>query len=229
MFFNYALANQFINVINPLPDDFGLIDYDIPNNYYEITDAVEAVDAEASVRFGMSKLVICSPKLGDAVLKVPFNGYYTEDGDWCSFCWASGSDNSDYCLTEYEKYQELKKRHLDCFVAKTFFYKTCCNKRFFIQEAVTAEADLDEISIKQPSEKSFRIANSWYKSGELSINPEWTASCIDYYGIAKVESFLDYCNNVDLDILEDCHHSNYGYRRKSNTPAILDYSNFTEG
>lgn len=229
MFFNHTLINQFIDAINPLPDDFGLIDYDVPNNYEEIIDAVAAVDSEADVRFGMSKFVICSPKLEDIVIKIPFNGYYDEDGDWYSFSWASGSDKSDYCLTEYEKYRELKKRHLDCFVAKTFFYKTCFNKRIFLQETVTAAADLDDLDIQEPSEKSLRIAKSWYRSGELGINPEWIASCIDQYGIIKVENFLNYCNNIDLDILEDCHHSNYGYRRKSNTPAILDYSNFIEG
>lgn len=229
--------DEFLDVIFPLPQRFGVIipendgDETEPTDLFLFEDEVHSIDPEATVRFGVSKIVIISPKLNGIVIKIPFNGYFSktedeyEDPEWHPFNWATGSDASDYCLAEYEKYKELKAQGLDCFVAKTVFYKTVHGVRVFLQERATPENDLYQTC--KPSQNSQDLANKWYREDKFAIDPEWIANCIDRYGKSKVEKFLYYCNNVDLDILEDAHHGNYGYRGNE-TPCILDYSNYKD-
>lgn len=234
MKFNHKLVNDFLEAIFPLPKKFGIVEYEEENsepiNFSIIKNAVFDIDPFAQVSFGASKLVIISPKLDGVVIKIPFNGWYTENVDtgelsWTYFYWATGSDESDYCLAEYEKFQKLKTYGLSCFVAKTLFYKKIDNFRIFLQEVVTPEEDIFEEY--HPSQKSQKIADEWRKQGMFFIDSKWIANCLDKYGESKVKRFLFYCTNIDPDILEDAHSGNYGYR-ENETPALLDYSNFIE-
>lgn len=230
MTFNHELVNQFLEAIFPLPQQFGIFLNEEKSS--ELTDfsyfeeVIYDIDPNASICFGASKMVIISPNLGNIVIKIPFNGHFNETDDkWCPFMWATGSDPTDYCLAEYEKYNKLKTYGLDCFVAKVLYYKTICGTRIFLQEKITPEDDL--CFSNQPSKKSQDLANRWYDEGKFYINPEWIANCLDKYGTSKVKRFLYYCTNIDLDILEDIHSGNYGYR-DNETPCLLDYSNFLD-
>lgn len=236
MVFNHNAINQILDAIFPLPEEFGVIVYDDgPTELaydYEIRKAINAVDDSAHIFYGLSKLVITSNKIGDVVIKIPFNGnfvqYINEDNEeepleWEPFFWAPGSDRSDYCLAEFEKFKKLKKYGLDCFVAKTILYKVCCGVRVFIQEKVTPMEDSCE---NHPSsQKSQDLVRQWRKEKKCFLSFDWVANCIDKYKQSKVERFLSYCENIDSDILEDMHDGNFGYR-KNGTPVILDYSNF---
>ena len=226
---NYELIDRFLERIFPLPENFGLKLTDEedsePVYFSDFEDAVYKTDISASVYFGMSKIVITSPNLGDVVIKIPFNGYFSDSFEWHPFVWATGSDAADYCLAEYEKYNKLKTYGLNCFVAKTIYYKTIDGIRIFLQEKVTPENDI--YKTKKPSKKSRDIASKWYEEGKFDINPEWIATCLDRYGKSKVKRFLYYCANLDLDILEDAHGGNFGYR-EDGTPALLDFSNFLD-
>lgn len=234
MIFNHKLVDKFLEALFPLPEGFGIIcfynDESEPIDFSSLQEIIWNVDPSATITFGMSKLVIISPNLGNIVIKIPFNGYYMEneingDLEWHSFCWATGSDSKDYCLTEFEKYNRLKTYGLDCFVAKVMFYKKICGVRVFLQEQVIPEND--SCYIHKPSRKSQDLANKWYDEGKFYIEPEWIANCLDKYGKSKVERFLYYCVNIDPDILEDVHSGNFGYR-KNETPCILDYSNYSD-
>lgn len=234
MTFDREKIDAILNNIFPLPKEFGSVNYDYEFeviNENILRQAIFEVDPFAYICYGASKLVIISPKIKNIVIKIPFNGtYYSieEDGSivWEPFHWAPGSDNTDYCLAEYEKYCRLKTYGLDCFVAKTCYYKTIDNVRIFLQEKVILNSE-SCYSNAFPSEKSKSIAQNWWAEGVICIDPEWIASCLDKYGKSKVERFLWYCNNIDLDILEDAYSSNIGYR-ENGTPVIADYSNFLE-
>lgn len=232
MTFNYDNINKVLQAIFPLPEKFGLIQNDGigTSEFEDIEFNLQSADPAAFLNHGASKLVIISPSFGDVVIKIPFNGYYEEDDEsgelhWFDFEWAAGSDSSDYCLTEYEKYNKLKVYGLDCFVAKTFYYKTIDGIRIFLQEHVIPENDL--CLSYTPSAKSKKLADKWQNEGMFYIDSEWIANCLDKYGQSKVKRFLDYCANIDLDILEDTHCGNFGYRTNG-TPAILDYSNYLD-
>lgn len=236
MTFNHQLVNQILTTIFPLPEEFGVIIYDgtpwQPNEFSLIQEKLAKLNKKISVNFGMSKMVILSPYLGDIVIKIPFNGYFYEDNDtaeleWYPFTWANGSDCSDYCLTEYEKYCDLKTQRLDCFVAKIFYYKTIDGIKIFLQERVIPKETIFKDQEYKASINSLTLAKKWYKENKFCIDPTWIASCIDKYGKNKVERFLNYCNDIDLDILGDIHSGNYGYRNNQ-TPCILDYSNYSE-
>lgn len=234
MTFNHKLVDEFLEEIFPLPEKFGVIlredEESEPVDFALIQEIVWNVDPDASVYFGMSKLVITSPHLDGVVIKIPFNGCFNEydaEGNifWQPFRWASGTDKSDYCLTEFEKYNRLKDYRLDCFVAKVIYYKEVCGVRVFIQEEVTP--DNDSYQTRRPSQRSQDLAEKWYSEGKFYIEPEWIANCLDKYGKSKVKRFLYYCANIDPDILEDIHGGNFGYR-SNETPCLLDFSNYSD-
>lgn len=236
---NYSLVDEILEAIFPLPAQFG-IDTDTEELYWldDMKEIVEDIDSDSEFYFGMSKMVIV-PSEEDFVIKIPFNGYYYggwDDNDeyenmWHDFSNAPGSKSSDYCFSEFEKYLALKRKGLGFFVAKTIFYKTISNINIYLQEKVIPFSDY---VFSNPSheitKQSERIAQGMLMSEQLStsrIHPTWLATCIDKYGLNKVNKFLNYCAAVDNDLLADLHRSNYGYR-KNNMPALLDFSNFCD-
>lgn len=244
MVFNHNVVNQILDAIFPLPEEFGVVAYenDAPDLQweYDLYKRIWTIDEKASIYYGMSKLVIISPEVGDVVIKIPFNGSYEyvykddydeEDDDnynddeyeWAPFHYAPGSDQSDYCLAEYEKFQALKTLHLDCFVAKTFLYKVCCGVRVFIQEKVSSIEDCYDDH--RPSKQSQDLARKIKREKFVSLDTDWLANCLDAYKQSKLDKFITYCHKVDYNILSDLHCGNYGYR-KNGTPVILDYSDF---
>lgn len=234
--YNYLLIDKILTAIFPLPSHFGILysdSYDDgPISFLELEQAVHDVDPDAKINYGVSKMAILSPHLNNVVIKIPFNGMYfkeeeDEDYNWCPFEFATGSDATDYCLAEYEKYNSLKAHGLDCFVAKTVFYKTIDNFKIFLQEEVTPESDLCFPASKS-SEKSKRLAQEWKKKENFYYSQAWLASCFDAYGEDKVAELFEYCKQVDCDILQDLHDNNIGYRISDKSPAILDYSNFMD-
>ena len=118
MTFNHKLVDEFLEAIFPLPKEFGVIccnddDESEPVDFSLFKEAIWNIDNKASIFFGMSKMVITSPNLGNVVIKIPFNGCYEEKYmggglKWSPFCWATGSDPMDYCLTEFEKYNRIR-------------------------------------------------------------------------------------------------------------------------
>ena len=225
MTFNHNAVDKILTAIFPLPEEFGLDNNTEPINFKLIQNQIKTVDACAHINFGISKMAIISPSFNNVVIKIPFNGEFDEYAEWLPFEWANGSSSSDYCLVEYEKYCRLKTYGLDCFVAKTIKYKTIDNVRIFIQEKVIPEEDTCSLDFI-PSLKSKELARRWQEEGQSIFDTLWFANCLDKYGQSKVQRFLYYCNNIDLDILEDTHEGNYGYR-ENGTPVILDYSNFS--
>ena len=235
---NHKLINDFLNAVFPLPECFGPtytdFDGDSLENFYTIKDNICKIDPAADVLYGASKLVIISPKLKDFVIKIPFNGYWSEtfyeDGDndeleWVDFYQAPTDDGYDYCYAEYEKYIDLKKAYLKDFVAATIFYKEKDGFRIFLQEKVFSSYVGSKTSL---SRKSMDLALKWKKERkfDLYVNAQWVAACLDYYGVKKTKKFLNYCNEVDEDILSDCHEGNYGYR-KDGSPVLLDFSGYS--
>lgn len=235
MIFNYTLMNKILETICPLPENLGLIylmedeSEEESEFFLSLKKKIRKLDSTAIIQYGASKIAISSKNLGDFVIKISFNGWFEEDEEtkelyWNDFNGAAGSDSSDYCLTEYEKYCTLKEEGLGCFVAKTFYYKEIDDThRIFLQEKVIPKNDM-WYTLK-PSLKSSKIAKELKKKEYFCIDTDWIANCIDIYGEQKVNKFLYYCNNIDIDILNDAHDGNFGYR-KNGTPVILDYSNF---
>ena len=234
MKFDSVLIDQYLNEIFPLPQHFGIsyLKEDGLGIMDTLLEKLTSLDPGVTIDYGISKMVIISPIL-DVVIKIPFSGYFNDDFDeeatddyWNDFLFAEEPDHNDYCFSEYRKYRTLKKKKLNCFVAKTVYYTTIDGVRIFLQEKVTPCAYLKKDSYK-PSVKSYKIASNLCKENSLSINLEWTANCIDKYGKHKVKKFLSYCRDVDTNILADMHSGNFGYR-KDGTPVLLDFSNYLE-
>ena len=134
-------------------------------------------------------------------------------------------NNSDYCATELEKYNTLKTFGLDNFVAKTEFYNTSNNIRFYLQEkAMSMEEDFKK---RRSSFKSKNTARQWIEDEMMTIDVEWAGMCIDYYGEELTKQFLDYCNYQDDIIISDPHMGNFGYR-KNGEPIVIDFSGFAD-
>lgn len=236
MIYNHQIIDELLDAITPIiPQDFGVITNCCeelePVCYNSIVDKVLTIDPEAEVSFGMSKFVII-PSQSNVVIKIPFNGFYDEtyedDLVWLYFTEASGSIEFDYCQAEYEKYLKLKEYGLECFVAETFCYDRNIDFNIFLAEKVIPYNNSYGNSKPKPSKKSSDIASRLLKENRISINSDWIASCVDFYGEEKVEKFFRFCEEIDNEILVDMHDNNFGYRERDNSPCILDYSNFND-
>lgn len=241
---NYTLVDEILDAIFPLPEKFGIgggMEY-IEDIAFHLQGYISE---DIKVYHGVSKMVIVSDNLGDVVIKVPFNGQYScgclsgpcrhsskwigksENGipiEFDYFCGAGGSDKSDYCLAEYEKYQDLEDVDLSIFVAETLFYKVKDGVRIFLQERVNPVED--SIATPRPSEKSIKAAKRYNSdSAYVYMDCNWIANCIENYGEEITEKFLSYATDIDEDILGDMHDGNFGYR-DDGTPVLLDFCDF---
>lgn len=99
MKFNAELARKLIAaVFEEMPENrqFGPVCADdaTPIAFDAIYDAVTDIDANADIHYGISKLVIISPNLGDYVVKIPFNGMYEDSCE--NECTREGGCSSAY-------------------------------------------------------------------------------------------------------------------------------------
>lgn len=240
--FNKHIVNLILEKIFPLPKNFGITleeggESVEPTAYWNIRRKLMSIDPMIELYFGVSKLVIDSTLLPNIVIKIPFNGLYEYEFNertgkfselvWKPFTGATFISPSDYCLKECEKFNELKKEKLHCFIAETHLFKTVDNINIFIQEKIRRLKEVHDIP--KASKETKKIIQNLYANGDLDIdiNTIWFAKSINDYGENKVKHFLDYCNNIDFDILEDIHDDNIGYRLNG-TPCIFDYSSFND-
>lgn len=232
--FDKNIVNKILKQIFPIPENFGAGEIEGEKLFYQIKHKIKQIDDSIEVTRGLTKLVIVLPEQYNYVIKIPFNGHYY--GKEFAFFKNANNDEdySDYCLTEYLKYQQLKKEKLECFVAKTIYYKTINSTRIFIQEKIIplekSYSSFNPFEPPEPSERSKKIAHSLIDDNSDNYicfpdDIEWISNCIDIYGFKKTEDFFIYCSEYDSDILDDAHDGNYGYR-KNGEPAILDYSNY---
>lgn len=239
-----SLIEEFENLSQP----FGLLitngEVEEPLFYHDFEKDILQKDEDANLKFGISKFVIV-PSQTNYVIKIPFSGiyeYYDDDmryyeeedlsqytytiyNDYPYF-YSQFSQVKDYCDLEFNKYQNLYKQNLDCFVAKTAFYTELSNKiKIFTQEKITP--CIDDWTDHKPTPHSKDLAKCWIKEDDCALEPNWLANCIDYYGEQKTKRFINYCYDEDPDILSDTHMSNLGYR-PDGTPVILDFSGFQD-
>ena len=260
MNFNRELALKLVNaVFNMMPEDyqFGPVceNDQIPTNFEMIYDEVQSVDADAELYYGISKLVIISPHLGDYVIKVPFNGMYEENYDcgcskedgcdyngrcccycehgiepdykdyWCNYSNADSPTGWNYCDAEWQKYKNLRKIGLDCFVAKTYPFIEIEGFKCFIQEVAIAEDDADGDETSRVTKASRKKAENINSEFHCCLNEDWLGLCVETFGANKVRRFMKYVEKKDPEILNDMHSGNYGYR-PNGIPCILDFSSF---
>lgn len=260
MSFNRELALKLVDaVFDMMPEDyqFGPVCGNdlIPTNFKMIYDEVKRIDADADLHYGISKLVIISPHLGNYVIKVPFNGIYEEnyhykcalDGEcpyshcdcyacehgiepdpkeyWCDYSNADSPTGWNYCEAEWQKYKNLRKIGLDCFVAKTYPFIEIGGFKCFIQEVATAEDDADGNETSRVTAASRKKAENLNSEFHYGLDEDWLGLCIEIFGAKKVRHFMRYARYTDHEILDDMHSGNYGYR-PDGTPCILDFASF---
>ena len=260
MNFNRELAIKLVNaVFDMMPEDyqFGHVcgNDQIPTNFEMIYDEVKRADVDAELYYGISKLVIISPHLGDYVIKVPFNGMYEENYDcgcskedecdydgrcccycehgvepdykdyWCDYSNADSPTGWNYCDAEWQKYKNLRKIGLNCFVAKTYPFVEIEGFKCFIQEVATAEDDADGNETSRVTKASRKKAENINSEFHCCLNEDWLGLCIEIFGANKVRRFMKYVEEKDPEILNDMHSGNYGYR-PNGTPCILDFASF---
>lgn len=231
MKYNKEIVDKMLAAVFPLPAKFGVYSTDDPKFHQcqgfsdsaRLNRVLSEIDPQVVINYGMTKMVIIAPSLGEVVIKIPFNGFYSfEEGTrfWYRLPYGSYS----YCMSEYKKFCKLKHLNLKGFLAKTIFYEERDGVCIFLQERVNPRDEM----IKAPhySFESQEIVEKWQKMNTFPIlDAEWTAACIDKYGKFKTEKFLYYCMDFDNDLIEDWRDENIGYRNNG-TPVILDYANF---
>ncbi|MBQ2204882.1 MAG: hypothetical protein II411_03195, partial [Lachnospiraceae bacterium] len=129
------------------------------------------------------------------------------------------------CDAEWQKYKNLRKIGLDCFVAKTYPFVEINGFKCFIQEIAVAENDADGNETSRVTAASRKKAESLNNEFHRSLDRDWLGLCIEIFGAKKVRRFMNYAENIDHEILADMHSGNYGYR-PNGTPCILDFASF---
>lgn len=234
-------------IINSLevPSHFGIdedgedIDGVFDSTEYAIRDTLPS--KTYNIFSGVSKMVIV-PLFCDFVFKVSFNGYYyypynpnrMEDvgediEEFEYFGGSGGSDSSDYCLAEYEKYQELKEAGISQLFAETQYAgNTKDGVRIFVQEKAypLSRQSKSKKPISQASrDKAKAIKDkATYEVFDYIYNQEWWAAVIECYGEEMIQKLENYIQHDD-SVVEDMHNDNYGWRLDG-TPCIIDFTDY---
>lgn len=172
----------------------------------------------------------------DKVIKVPYDGYWESsydedegyDEDFVSFHSANGhnkyfEDDSvwDYCENELEKYKLAVSLGFAEFFPETTFYGYVNDRPIYLQERVKTFYDRED---REPSAH----AKELYKSNGDKFkvaNATWVQLLIDRFGLDKVNAFMDFIKEYDMD--GDLHTGNIGFKYDG-TPCILDFSGYRD-
>lgn len=256
MTFDKNVVNNFVQVLPDIIGDtpFGLImdsegEPEEPVYYDDIKNEICKIDSNAEFYFGISKMVIAAPSLGDIVIKIPFKGfynYYCGEEDFNDDLILSEDDilhiyddvytflafnrairyKDDYCAVEELLYRDMYNKNIEIFVAETQYFTTLSNGlKIYIQEKVIPMADDEDFNKRKSSAHSKNIAKKWQDEDSIPLDVDWIGLCIDNYGESLTEAFLHYCNYTEPIVISDTHDGNIGYRLDG-TPCILDYSGF---
>lgn len=259
MKYNREVALKIFNIIKTLlPENFGSIEEtgEQIDSVDCIMDEIWNIDPTANYYTGVSKMAITADSLGEAVIKIPFNGYYAfsdaylnehdiddndnndDEEDWdfekkysfCDFYAGGGKYNNDYCYIEYDVYKDLKRLGYDKFVAETELLGVIDGRYILIQEKVTpmvlAYHKTDSSKIAEKLLKTSKKIKEDYDSACM-VECSWIAAAIEHYGEGTTTAFFSYAEDDGYFILNDAHWGNYGYR-EDGSPCILDFSDFNE-
>lgn len=183
---------------------------------------------------GASKGVIIPKDNEDKyVLKIPFNGYLSEDWDdeeltyagdrFIFFDWAPSSISWDYCSAEVEIYEKAEELGIEQLFAKTEIYDFIQGYYpIYIQEKAvmffrSSRTLHSEEKLKETSSKASAIYDY------CSIDNEWLTDVLDYYGEEKFITFLQFLKKQNIN---DLHSGNIGYI--DGRPVVVDYSGYYE-
>lgn len=229
-------------IFDKLREQIDIKDYDdaifSSSNFEVFTDDlyntnIGLFDCEA----GATKLVLFFDSEDDKVFKIPFKGYYDEEGDCDEYgafvfipfqCanWFNWDDYEnikwDYCHVETQIYELAKEKGLEEFFAKTEKIYDWDEIPIYVQPRCVSfwESEGQHYSSENSKQLSKKILNDkWYHR----IPEEWFSVIIEMYGREKAEKFLDFI--MDLELC-DLHDSNVGYC--GNRPVIIDYAEFKE-
>lgn len=201
-----------------------------------VIDVIAGVDVPVEVFHGITKMVVV-PNKGNFVVKIPFNGYhceeesYIEDEDRYEYvnCFrpylnANDEDGWDYCRDELNKYRAAVKAGFGDIIAEVGFVGYYSDCPIYWQEKV--------IPYEVGHSRFHPSADSLSKSHNVkfrykSCTEDWRAMVIETYGIDYWESFVDWVDETGLEILEDMHTGNFGYRMDGR-PVLFDISGWRD-
>lgn len=208
---------------------YGANEYGEFLTYADIRNAIMAVDPMATIDNGYSKMVIISPNLGDAVLKIPFKGSISLEHTFQPFEDAPYDCEWNYCESECIIYNMLKELDLIQYVAETAFFTELGDIPCYVQEVVIKESDIDD-TFHKVSINSINSAETIQNNVSIlrDISISWLGLCIDSYGEKSLQQFITLSKDIKgcgSYIFSDLHDDNYG-ERIDGTPCILDFSGF---
>lgn len=171
---------------------------------------------------GASKLALIFENL-PYVIKIPFSGYYSNDGDeeYGDFCNAGSEGNWDYCEVEENIYKYAEKNGLaDCF-AKTEKIATINGYPIYKQEYVTVY-DYGESSCHTQQDEE-KISSFCEEEDFYACEQNWLADVLAYFGETIFNKLVAFIRQEDIN---DLHNGNIGYIGLK--PVLMDYSGWDE-
>ncbi len=185
----------------------------------------ECFEKDFYIRSGATKMVLIPKDLSlTYVFKIPFTGYFSfewdEEEDYIEYeggeCF---SRPWDYCANEVIRYRQAFSAGLeDCF-AETSFLKYVNGYPVYIQKRCDVFNNVynKHIHSEEECEKT-----STSCSEDLDINIYWLTDFLKYYGIDKLNTFINFIKENGWD--DDLRGENIGYIK--DRPVLIDYSSF---
>ena len=216
-----------------IPDEIGV---------YEETDELNAAaDAYVSKVLRISKLEglaityhygasqLCFIEDGaNSVYKIPFDGQveewseYNEETDEDEWHEHFAHFQYNYTAKTEEVYNYAEEAELEKFFAEIHVAGYSFNHQpIWEQQYVTPRGN--QSTSHHPSDDSMRKAKEIAEKRYIQFEKDWTAVCIDMYGLDRFQQLLQFFDEYGL---EDFHWNNYGWD-KEGRPKLLDYAGYS--
>ena len=192
-------------------------------------DAFWADSQVNDVKYGCSKVVLFYSYLGDYVLKIPFLGEYTQEGDYRKFVNAQigRSKGWDYCRSEEQIYKLACKEGLGDLFCGTVYLCDIDEFPVYISEKSDCALDEEKTPHQSSSDGLAYLESKRNKSGKkfyycpAEMDDDTIGLFYDSWGKELTDKFLDFV--IDNDV-RDCHNGNVAF--KNGKIRLIDYSGF---
>lgn len=172
---------------------------------------------------GSTKCVIIAND-GTFVLKIPFTGYYDDDGDYVPYMSATApmSPEWDYCAQESYYYYEAVYWDLQNYFAEEYIIGTINDYPIYCQQYASCTND-NKLTLKQEKRARDYKTSSIERSEFCIKDSKWTAHFLECYGEEEYDKLIKFIRHYNIN---DLHCSNIGYI--NNFPVLIDYSGYNE-
>lgn len=183
-------------------------------------DKAKSINPKYSIHYDMGLTQICiwnDTNFAEDVIKIPFTHYYDEDLHKIEPLL------HNYTEVAVELSKKVKEENLNHFFALVKIAGFTKNHKPIYTQTRCIPYARKKKSPRPSSPISFEIVDSISEKYENPFSEEWSAACVEAYGIQDFENLLIFVE----ENVSDMHEGNYGWDTNG-LPIIFDFSGYME-